>query len=106
MAKNGATKVVDTESTEETKVEISPESRRKLFDEYAKKDKLVKDAEAALNAAMDVRSTAVIAIIEKCGNGPFRFNGQVLTATKRKKLDGKTVAFFRGPMVNENIPTI
>jgi F0F1-type ATP synthase delta subunit len=97
MAKtNGNSEVTETEQAP-AKPAISKESRRKLFDSYAKLDAAVSVSEKALVMAQTNRTKLVLEIIEKCGNGPFSFDGEILTATKRNKKDGSTVAYFRGP---------
>jgi hypothetical protein len=85
---------------DEKRPELPREEKRKLFDAVFATEKEVKAAEDAVAVAVDKRSVAVRKLIEMCGNGPWRVNGQVLRASSR----GDT-AFLKRPG-DENIEEV
>lgn len=85
---------------------VSKTDRSKMFADAKRADEVVDKARAALDKAMSDRSAAVKRIHDACGKGPFNFEGNVMTITKRatyeKGPDGKNtdkvaseVYFFR-----------
>lgn len=59
------------------KIEMSAQTKRKLFDDYESADKEVNEAKAIYDAALAKRSECVKSIMLSCGKGPFNFRGGV-----------------------------
>ena len=71
-----------------------------LFTTYQGADNKVEAARLALESAMAERSTAVKAIKDSCGDGPFQWQGKMLKPFKRDTKDEAgnvvgTTFFFR-----------
>jgi hypothetical protein len=103
MAKNAP--IEETELAETATV-IDPKARKALFDIYEKQEKAYQAAIANVDDTMVKRSATVAKIIDMCGNGPFKLNGNILVGNQRKKKDGTTVSFFRGPGVSDDIQEV
>lgn len=90
-----------TETTSEgttEKPKLSKEQLKALFVEYDKLDTEHQKALAAAEAIKAKKSTAVKAIFDAAGKGPFGFNGDELTVTKRDD-----TFFFRGKRTRETL---
>lgn len=74
----------------------SKDDKRALFKAYEDAAGAKAKAEKTLQEASKKQTEAVKAIFEKCGKGPFKWKGKVITVVKK----GDTY-FFRGPKERE-----
>jgi hypothetical protein len=73
------------------------QEKRALFQSYTEAHDKTLAIEAQIQAAKDAEGSIVEKIIEKCGNGPFSYKGQILTAVVRNNKDGSKTYFFKRP---------
>jgi hypothetical protein len=73
---------------------MSKEELKSVWAEVFAADSKVKEAEAALKAAIRVRSNALQTIVEGSGKGPFSVRGQIMTIRCRSSKTGGEPNYF------------
>lgn len=95
MSKSSDMVVFVEENKTETK---SNKDARKLFEAYEKTQIALEKAEEAVERARENMSKAVETIRVNCGNGPFDYEGRILTIRMRgpteKKPNARKLAYF------------
>ncbi len=83
----------ENETTEEPKT-LSNADAKKLFEKFAKADKVCGSAEITFTNAKKARSAAANDILEQLGGGPFRVKGEMIRV---RKCRGGGVAVSKAP---------
>lgn len=86
-----------SENETEVSSKLTKKEKRALFEKYAAADKALEAAKAKLAEVTQKRSDVAKEIYESMGKGPFKFNGDTLTITRKggKNDPDEATYFFR-----------